>query len=81
MHLKDNIRVELIHYSQYHIHMVAKKGNEHPWRLTCIYGKANVSERGITWDLLRFLRSESGLPWVNTGEFNEVLSQAEHMVV
>lgn len=40
-----------------------------------------MSERHKTWDLLRFLRSESNLPWVCIGDYNVVLSQEEHIGV
>lgn len=77
----DDLLLELIHYSQYHIDMIVKKNGEEPWRLTNIYGEATVSERQKTWDLLRFLRSESELPWVCIGDYNEVLSPEEHFGV
>ena len=81
MYWNDNLNLELIHFSQYHIDMIVKKDEEQPWRITCIYGEANVNERQKTWDLLRFLRSESNLPWVCIGDFNEVLSADEHFGV
>ena len=37
-----------------------------------------MSERFKTWDVLKFIRSSSPLPWVCIGDFNEVLHQHEH---
>ena len=49
LYWKDDLSLELIHYSQYHIDMIVKKNGEEPWRLTNIYGEATVSERQKTW--------------------------------
>jgi hypothetical protein len=69
----NNISVTLLPYSQYHIDAIITEGDTDPWRLTCVYGEAQVSERHKTWDMLKFIRSTSPLPWVCIGDFNEVL--------
>ena len=43
-----------------------------------MYGEARVSERYKTWDTLCSLSGSSPLPWVELGDFNEVLTQSEH---
>lgn len=48
------------------------------WRLTCVYGEAQVPERYKTWDTLRDLASTTQSPWVVMGDFNEVLHIREH---
>ena len=70
--------MEILLYSQYHLDAIITEGDDNPWRLTCIYGEAKVAERFKTWDMLKFIRSSSYLPWMCIGDFNEVLHQNEH---
>jgi hypothetical protein len=77
----DNIHLEILPYSQYHIDAIIKEGDNEPWRLTCVYGEAQVSERHKTWSLLKFIKASSPLPWACVGDFNEVLHQSEHVGV
>ena len=53
--------------------------NHSEWRLTCVYGEAQISERYKTWDLLKSLASANALPWLCIGDLNEVLNPHEHM--
>ena len=46
--------------------------------MTCVYGEAQALERHKTWDLLKFIKASSHLPWVCIGAFNEVLHREEH---
>jgi endonuclease/exonuclease/phosphatase family metal-dependent hydrolase len=48
------------------------------WRLTSVYGEAQISERYKTWDMLKGICGMSTLPWLCLGDFNEVLHAAEH---
>jgi hypothetical protein len=75
------IKLHFLPFSQYHIDAIITEGNEEPWRLTCVYGEAQVAERHKTWDVLKFIKSSSPLPWMCIGDFNEVLHQHEHMGV
>ena len=77
----NNIQIEILPYSQYHIDAIVKEGDSEPWRLTCVYGEAQVQERHKTWSLLKFIKSSSHLPWACVGNFNEVLHQSEHVGV
>jgi hypothetical protein len=77
----NDIKVDLLAYSQYHIDVILTEGANDPWRLTCVYGEAQTSERHKTRDLLKFVKSASHLPWVCMGDFNEVLHQLEHVGV
>ena len=49
------------------------------WRFTGFYGQPHNSRRKESWYLLKFLRNESDLPWICAGDFNEVLSEEEHL--
>ncbi|XP_074271643.1 uncharacterized protein LOC141595575 [Silene latifolia] len=47
------------------------------WRLTGFYGWSVVSDRHLSWDLLRILKGQSTLPWVCIGDYNEILFSTE----
>jgi hypothetical protein len=48
------------------------------WRLTCVYGEARANERHKIWDMLKYVKSSSALPWLRIRDFNEVLHRSEH---
>jgi hypothetical protein len=77
----DEIKMEVLPYSQYHIDMIVMEQGIDPWRLTVVYGEAQVQERHKTWDMLKFIRSSNDLPWLCIGDFNEVLLRSEHVGV
>lgn len=79
MYWNNNLGMELIHFSQYHIDMKVSETGKEKWRLTCIYGEAQRHLRHKTWDLLKFLSTESDLPWICVGDYNEVLRPEEHL--
>jgi hypothetical protein len=60
---------------------VVVEGTNDPWRITFWYGEAQRSERYKTWDMMTRIRSDSDLPWLCIGDFNEVLRREEHMSV
>ena len=74
----NDIKIEILPYSQYHIDAIVTEEGSEPWRLTCVYGEAQTSERFKTWNLLKHIKSSNALPWVCIGEFNEVLHRSEH---
>jgi exonuclease III len=41
----NEINIEILPYSQYHIDVVVSSPSMEPWRLTCVYGEAQVQER------------------------------------
>ncbi|XP_027086733.2 uncharacterized protein [Coffea arabica] len=47
------------------------------WRLTGFYGHPDASKRKYSWDSLCQLSSQSRLPWLCIGDYNEVLNQSE----
>jgi hypothetical protein len=77
----NEIKLDLLPYSQYHIHAVVHPPNAEPWRFTCVYREARVSDRHKMRDMLKFIKSYSPLPWMLIGDFNEVLHREEHMGV
>jgi hypothetical protein len=74
----DSIKLEVKGYSRYHIDVNIDDLGPRPWRLTCVYGEAQVMERYKTWDTLCSIAGTSDLPWLVLGDFNEVLMQSEH---
>ncbi|XP_074313444.1 uncharacterized protein LOC141648616 [Silene latifolia] len=57
-----------VHYMDF----IIKEGGRE-WRVTGFYGCPAVSDRHLSWDLLRVLKTQSVLPWVCLGDFNEIL--------
>ncbi|XP_074287486.1 uncharacterized protein LOC141612574 [Silene latifolia] len=53
------------------------RGAEGEWRITGFYGWPTVSDRHLSWELLRILSRQSSLPWVCIGDFNEILFSTE----
>ncbi|XP_074293319.1 uncharacterized protein LOC141620310 [Silene latifolia] len=47
------------------------------WRVTGFYGWPSVSDRHLSWALLRLLHGQSSLPWICIGDFNEILYSTE----
>ncbi|CAN6305188.1 unnamed protein product [Urochloa humidicola] len=74
----NDTKVEILSFSQYHIDSIISENGGDPWRFTCVYGEAQTTERHKTWDMLKFIRASSPLPWVCMGDFNEVLHRSEH---
>jgi hypothetical protein len=71
--LNNEIKLEILPYSQIHIDAIVTEGTNDPWRLTCVYGEAQFAERHKTWDMLKVIKSSSPLPWMCIGDFNKVL--------
>ena len=77
----NDIKLDFLPYSQYHIDAIVFPSSTEPWQLTCVYGEAQVNERHKTWDMLKFIKASSPLPWLCIEDFNEVLLREEHMGV
>jgi hypothetical protein len=50
-----------------------------PWRISFMYGEPRRDQRHVFWDLLRSMRASWSGAWICYGDFNEVLSQDEHV--
>ncbi|XP_062013506.1 uncharacterized protein LOC133729894 [Rosa rugosa] len=74
----NEVPVHIHHYSARHIDAwIGAPGDPDRWRFTGIYGYASTARRNITWNLMRHLHSESDLPWIIVGDFNELLCSRE----
>lgn len=68
---RRGIDVTVKSISTYHID-VAIKEEGWKWRFTGIYGESRNEEKKNTWSLLRLLKEENNLPWLCSGDFNEI---------
>ncbi|XP_074282866.1 uncharacterized protein LOC141607414 [Silene latifolia] len=71
-HVKCVFRPASIHHMDFEIQET--NGN---WRVMGFYGWPNVTERYLSWELLRELGAQYKGPWVCIGDFNEVLFATE----
>jgi hypothetical protein len=63
--------------SKYHIDSVIKEEDGLEWRFTGIYGESKCEEKDNTWELLRLLKTKFNMPWLCSGDFNEILFGCE----
>jgi hypothetical protein len=75
----NEIKIDILPNSQYHLDVKITEAEGDPWRLTCVYGEAQVPLRFKTWDVMKHIKSANALPWVCIGDFNEVLHQHENV--
>src|ERR1044072_465303 len=76
---KDSVKVDLLSNSKNHMDLrVSLLGDDRVWRLSCIYGYPEQSQKFLTCDLIHQLGSvESDAPWIVCGDFNLVMSVNE----
>jgi hypothetical protein len=74
----NEMKIDILPYSQYHLDAVVMEQGKEPWRLTVVYGEAQDNEHHKTWDMLKFIRSSNDLLWLCIGDFNKVLHQSKH---
>jgi len=75
---KDVQSLEIFNYSRSHIHAVIKDSEGAPqWQFTGFYGQPDVTRRNESWVLLKHLKTLLLLPWLCTGDFNEIVVQFE----
>lgn len=75
---KGDISVLLQSFSTSHIDVIIddmEKGTK--WRFTGFYGSLYHQDRDATWDLLRQLCEAGELPWLVSGDFNEIMYRCE----
>lgn len=69
-----SIQLELVSSSNNHVDTKVKYGEGGTWiRVTDIYGVPEVDQRHRTWNLIRQLSTDPGMPWYIGGDFNEIL--------
>ena len=73
----NEIKVEILGYSPYHIDCSIVEENLNPWRMTLVYGEAQTHLRHQTWDTLKGISNLRDDPWLCIGDFNKVLRPEE----
>jgi hypothetical protein len=59
--------------NNYHIDSIIKEEDGLQWRFIGIYGESRSEEKDITWELLHNLKRKFDMPWLCSGDFNEIL--------
>lgn len=57
--------------------MIIKEDDRYEWRYTGMYEESKTEEKDKTWDNMRHLKDHVTLPWLCSGDFNEILFQHE----
>ncbi|XP_074303811.1 uncharacterized protein LOC141638297 [Silene latifolia] len=73
---KREVDCSFVTASIHHIDVHVREG-DNEWRVTGFYGWPAVTDRHLSWELLRLLHSQSALPWVCIGDFNEIIYSTE----
>ena len=79
LYWKDTIKLNVETSSKNHIDCIIGKGSEDAWRFTGFYGEPITHKKFESWELLRQLNRQFGLPWLCCGDFNEILRGSEKM--
>jgi hypothetical protein len=75
----NEINLNILGYSQYHIDASVQVLGTFFWRITCVYGEAKTHERYKTCNKMKDISSGNSLPWLCIRDFNEVLRAYEHV--
>lgn len=67
--------------SKNHFDCIIGKGSADAWQFTGFYGEPVTHKRFKSWDLLRKLNRQFGLPWLCSGDFNEIVKGLEKVGV
>ncbi|GKV27974.1 hypothetical protein SLEP1_g37084 [Rubroshorea leprosula] len=73
----STVKLSLLSYSQNHIDMEVDGVGTCKWRFTGYYGHLERQNRRKSWELIRELASHSTLPWLISGDFNDLLHADE----
>jgi hypothetical protein len=74
---KSDMNVVINTFSKFHIDVWITESDGMMWRFTGFYGEPKRMLRRESWRMLCFLRNESALPWLCSGDFNETLDGSE----
>ncbi|KAL2926999.1 Pre-mRNA-processing protein 45 [Bienertia sinuspersici] len=66
-----------VSFSQHHICGDIKEENGKQWRFVGVYGWPRQEEKHKTWDLIKHIHSNTTIPLLLGGDFNEILTMAE----
>ncbi|XVF14519.1 hypothetical protein REPUB_Repub09cG0067800 [Reevesia pubescens] len=71
----DELNITVSSYSNWHINVEVREDNMMAWRFRGLYGHPETQKRKDSWRLLWILSVKSDLPWLCSGDFNELLSK------
>ena len=74
---KDEVKLEVINFTEHHILARVVEEDGFAWMLTCFYGWLEASQKHKSWDLLKHLQSFVDGPWCCLGDFNAILNSSE----
>jgi hypothetical protein len=74
---KDDMNVVIKTSSKFHIDVWITESDGRMWWFTGLYGEPKRTLRRESWRMMHFLRNESVLPWLCSGDFNETLDDSE----
>uniref|UniRef100_A0A7N2LKW2 DUF4283 domain-containing protein n=1 Tax=Quercus lobata TaxID=97700 RepID=A0A7N2LKW2_QUELO len=76
---KSSINLTVIGSSKYYIDAIIDKNSEDEWQFTGFYGEPETARRGEAWEQLKYLNSQTNIPWSCIGDFNEITRQDEKL--
>ncbi|KAK4482042.1 hypothetical protein RD792_012965 [Penstemon davidsonii] len=74
---KENIRVEVLSVDPQVIHAIIGPNSQREWLCSGVYARPNPAVRESLWKNLEDLSTAVRLPWMLTGDFNQVISSNE----
>ncbi|KAK4476678.1 hypothetical protein RD792_015838 [Penstemon davidsonii] len=74
---QEEVKVDVIDMDQQAIHAVIAPKLGQDWLCSGVYAKPNPSERESFWNKLESMSTANSLPWLVTGDFNEVANISE----
>ncbi len=72
-----SMAVSVSSYSQHHIDVIMDYQSSNAWCFMGFYDSPTVEGKAVAWDILRALRSHHHLPWLCSGDYNELISRDE----
>ena len=76
---RNELDLHIRTFSPHHIDAVVSPGIDDAWRFTGFYGAPEVATQEDSWTLLRHLATQTSLPWVCVGDFNEITRLEEKL--
>lgn len=79
LYWSNSINLNVESYSKNHIDAIINKGAGDAWRFIGFYGEPVTHKRHKSWDMLRQLNNRFKLPWLCSGNFNEIVKSSEKL--
>ena len=76
---KNDVHVTVKDSHRYFIDVTLDKNKDTKWRFTGFYGEPKTHRRMEAWSKLTGLNNKPSIPWLCTGDFNEISRQDEKL--